>query len=428
MATNKAKATIYLDKSHKKNNGESTIYIRVAYNRIRRYYATFFRIPKIEGVKYYSLTNEDFEKVVSSKPGKKFSDIADQLQETRIRAQKIIDSLSVFSFEAFDKKYNSDRTGNDTIEKVFYEKINKLIEGGRIGYAESFRCAKNSLVEFKPNATFIDVTIDFLTAYEKWMLQKGRTRATIGFYVRNLRTMYNSEVNRGYAKNDQYPFGKERYKIPKGKNEKKALPIEDIGLIYNYKAKPNSTKERAQQYFIFSYLLNGANCKDIAQLKFENIKGKFIEFVRAKTINTVEEPKPIKVPLTKEIEAVINKIGNSDRNPHNYIFPILTADLTPTRQRQFILQQIAVINDYLKIITTDLKISQHVTLMTARHSFATIQQQSGASTAQISEALGHRSQTTTANYLAGFRDETKIEMAKNLLKFKKTNGKSATKK
>ncbi len=50
---------------------------------------------------------------------------------------------------------------------------------------------------------------------------------------------------------------------------------------------------------------------------------------------------------------------------------------------------------------------------------AAILQRSGASTSFISEALDHSSEKTTQNYLAGFEDESKREINKALLAFKK---------
>lgn len=44
-------------------------------------------------------------------------------------------------------------------------------------------------------------------------------------------------------------------------------------------------------------------------------------------------------------------------------------------------------------------------------------QRSGASLEYIGEALGHGSMKTTQNYLAGFEDEHKREMAKVLTAF-----------
>ena len=59
----------------------------------------------------------------------------------------------------------------------------------------------------------------------------------------------------------------------------------------------------------------------------------------------------------------------------------------------------------MKRIAKNLQINKEVTTYFARHSFATVLRNSGASTEFISEALGHSSMRTTQNYLAGFEEE-----------------------
>ena len=101
-----------------------------------------------------------------------------------------------------------------------------------------------------------------------------------------------------------------------------------------------------------------------------------------------------------------------------YIFPVLSPNLAPERERQLIQQLTHVINDNMKTVVKAIGIENDVTTYAARHSFATILQRSGASTEFISEALGHSNVRTTQNYLAGFEDEAKKETVKALIAFK----------
>ena len=57
-------------------------------------------------------------------------------------------------------------------------------------------------------------------------------------------------------------------------------------FIINYTAKRDAD-EVAFDYWVFSFISNGMNFKDIAFLKYGNINGDFIEFRRAKTKRTV---------------------------------------------------------------------------------------------------------------------------------------------
>jgi site-specific recombinase XerD len=60
----------------------------------------------------------------------------------------------------------------------------------------------------------------------------------------------------------------------------------------------------------------------------------------------------------------------------------------------------------MKRIAKNLEINKEVTTYFARHSFATVLRNSGASMEFISEALGHSDMKTTKSYLAGFEQET----------------------
>ena len=60
----------------------------------------------------------------------------------------------------------------------------------------------------------------------------------------------------------------------------------------------------------------------------------------------------------------------------------------------------------MKLIAKELELNKEVTTYFARHSFATVLRNSGASMEFISEALGHSDMKTTKSYLAGFEQET----------------------
>ena len=83
----------------------------------------------------------------------------------------------------------------------------------------------------------------------------------------------------GLVPRENYPFGEKKYQIPTGVNIKKALPIEEIGKFYNHQsdASPEGqAKAEAKDYWLFTYLGNGINMKDIALLKYKNIPGDYI--------------------------------------------------------------------------------------------------------------------------------------------------------
>ena len=85
-------------------------------------------------------------------------------------------------------------------------------------------------------------------------------------------------------------------------NRKKALEIKDIEKIFGYKAEENSQEAFSRDIWVFSYLCNGINMKDICLLRYTDITNDTIVFRRAKTIQTNRKSKSIEV---------INKYGTS---------------------------------------------------------------------------------------------------------------------
>jgi len=157
----------------------------------------------------------------------------------------------------------------------------------------------------------------------------------------------------------------------------------------------------------FGSKANGINVKDMCLLKYENIKGEVLEFLRAKTARTKRKVEPIRVSLVDDLKKIIKKWGNVKKDDNTYIFHVLTEGLTSDRETQLIQQVTGVINDHMRVIAKQLGIQTDCTTYAARHSFATILQRSGVSTEFISEAFGHSNVKTTQSYLAGFEDESK---------------------
>lgn len=134
-------------------------------------------------------------------------------------------------------------------------------------------------------------------------------------------------------------------------------------------------------------------------------------------INTTKSSKPISVAYTDDLRRLIDKWGNKDRSPENYIFRFISEDMTEKQIRRTLDRLIKRTNDHMKKIASEVGIEKTVTTYTARHSFSTVLKRSGVSTEYIGESLGHNNLRTTELYLDSFEDETKKEVAKHLTAF-----------
>lgn len=400
------------DKRILRQDGTYAVKLRITYNRMQKYYPV-----------NVSLTTEEWDKVYTAKPRKEFKEHLLYFNEIEQKAIDIIKDMPTFSFPAFEKKFNKKpKQEIDTIS-LFESYIQQLKNESRIGTADSYSWALTSIKNFiatkrKKKLNFSDVTPELLKEYEQWMIDKENSTNTIGIYLRSLRTIINTAISEGYLDKDAYPFGKRKYQIPSGKNTKKALKMVDIGSIINFKTT-SKFQERARDLWVFSYLCNGANMKDIVKLKYKNIIGDQIHFIRSKTErSTKQDLKSISAFILPETARIIDKWGSKDRNPETYIFGIIDKDDNPEKVHAKVKQTYRRINEHMKKIGTALGIDIKLTTYSARHSFATVLKRSGASTEFISESLGHKDLKTTENYLDSFENDLKESYQKKLMDFK----------
>lgn len=161
------------------------------------------------------------------------------------------------------------------------------------------------------------------------------------------------------------------------------------------------------------------NMADVANLKYKNIDGNNIEFYRQKTIDTVKVKTPIKVYLMPEIREIIKSIGNENREPDNYIFPIFKIGFSEIEKHNRLKQHIKITNKYIRRVAAANGIDEKITTYYARHSYSTILKRSGASIEFIGEQLGHQNTKTTQSYLDSFEDEHRAKHSASLINFAK---------
>ncbi len=159
------------------------------------------------------------------------------------------------------------------------------------------------------------------------------------------------------------------------------------------------------------------NIQDIAVLKFKNLKGDRIEYIRTKTKDTNRKLKQITTFLNDYSISIIDKYKRKYGQENDYVFQILESGLVPEQEKARVKGFTRFINQHIKIIATNNSLPVDISTYWARHSFATLLVNKGASLEFMSEALGHSDLITTQIYFAGFTDDTKKDFAKGLLDF-----------
>jgi integrase/recombinase XerD len=440
--------SIIQDTRRIKNNGKYPL-------KLRLYYKDTVLYPLI-----YELSKTEFEKLDAKRVTEHLSEIRYNLKLITDKAKEIANQITPFDFEKFYDRFvfknkffvqrkkteikqpfvesSSDEIPDEWKKKfpllkekpagpsycstIFYDIIKSLLFQNRIGTARSYHTSYNSLKLFRGNMRISEMTAQYLKEYESWMINtKGNSKTTVGFNTRCFRAVFNEAIELKLIGRESYPFGKRRYKIPSGKNIKKALYNDSISKLYSTPAETNN-QQRAKDFWFFSFYGNGMNVKDIIYLKYKNIKGEFLVFERAKTENTTQsEPVIISTFINDDMKRIMNKWGNEDKSPSNYIFPILISGITAIRQDELKRNFISFINNNMAKISEKAGIGKIVKTMEARHSASTIMKNAGVSPHYIKESLGHTSLKTTENYLAGFENDQRKEFAKVLEEFKVVN-------
>jgi integrase len=438
-------AAVILDTRRlKKKSSNFPVKLRVTHQRITKIYQTI-----------HSLTEIEFQKLKAPNISAGLQVIRDDLKITQTGAQSLITGMDTFTFSEFEREFAADhrllvkrqtrkvppppeeegnvdyseyyksfsifreeRGQQDTIAFTYFKVVKQLINERRVGSALKYQYSYTSLKKFGGNIRMAEVTVGYLRRYETWMLGRGRAKATVGVFLRPLRAVFNVAIDNGLIKRDRYPFGRNKYLIPNSRNLKKALDMKSIAKIYQY--QPSSLEEEyAKDLWFFCYFGNGMNPKDLAHLKFKNIEGQFLTFERAKTeFTTRSNPKPITAYINEDMQRIMDRWGNQDSSLNNYIFPVLTPDLSVLQTYFKVTRFTSFINSWMKHIGEGLGIVIKLTTIVSRHSFSTQLKRSGVSTEFIQEALGHTDIRTTENYLDSFENDVKKQFAGKLSAFK----------
>jgi site-specific recombinase XerD len=412
--------SIVLDKRRVKATGKYPVKLRV-FNRIlkkdKRYLLDI------------DLTDKEFQTIWMNSDNKNLrgtnNEMRLKLQKFENRANEVANQMTVFDFGKFETKLFRKSSDKNNVNYHFKKIISLNLKNNKVGTAESYKYTSKSITDFSESEkkcsidklTFNLITADWLKEYENYMLSKGKSLTTIAIYTRTLRAIFNNAIHEQDISIDIYPFGAKKdnkYQILKASKVKKAL--NSLQLKTLFEAKPTNENEAlAKEFWFFSYACNGMNFKDIALLRYSDIKDNKFTYYRAKTFDKTAEKTTITIYLTDYTKNIISKYGN--KNESSFVFNIIDAKDDSLTQYKKIKNFTRLVNDHIKRIAKANDLPNDISTYWARHSFATNSLRKGASMEFISEALNHSDLNVTKNYFAGFEDEAKKDFANTLLDF-----------
>lgn len=292
-------------------DGSKTVVLRVTHERKRQYLSMGLSCaPESWDSKKHQLKK-------SYNP-ENFKDLNYGLSLKKSKARKII-----FDLESSGKPFNIDllkeklavKKEKMNVSEFFEKRIKELPDLGKIGNASVYRTSKNALSKFpiSKDIRFQDLTDQILVSYEAFLRKSGCSNNTIFNYMRTLRALYNSAISQGIADRDLYPFynnyTRSGYQMGKLKTatQKRAITMDDLKKISEYKAKELSAEHDAKLFFLFSYYAWGINFTDMANLRWgKNIQGDVLVYTRAKTRHT----KTFRIPIKPQLKAILDYFKN----------------------------------------------------------------------------------------------------------------------
>lgn len=384
-----------LDRRRIKSNGLYPVKIEVIYRRRQKYFSS--------GV---DMSEDEWDAgPLQGTDGYKFSEVRKCFEAVVENVSRQLSSGS-FSIETLEGTGSKCVTVNAYLENMAEE----FRLAGRINSYYRCRSTLRNVEKFAGrNILFSDITVIWLKSCEQFWLRDGKNFTTVSIYMKTVKCALNRAVADGCLFAGQMPFGKGGYLIPKGVSRKLALSKDQISKIIRYKG--DLRLERYRDLWLFSYLCNGINFKDMLLLKYRNVIGGEICFVRSKTESSYSSSKVVRAVMTSEMSEIISRWGNHpDGNPDTFIFPYANGIEGDFAVANMVRKVICMCNLALKKIAESLEIPRFTTYA-ARHSFATVLLKSGVNIKFISECLGHSSLSVTETYLAGFDHDDRIRNA-----------------
>lgn len=398
-----ATVKLVLHKSNMFKDGTYPLVFQIIHKRRKKIIYTKYRIAEVH-------LDVDHGKVCYAADGS-LSRKTVQLINRNIRQQlkEITDRIEKLEYVGIDYSVNdldnnrSFRHSPYLMQYIQTQINNKLVER-KEGTASAYRNTLLSMTKYLKGRDIkvSGVTPSFVRKYESFLIINKVTVNTISFYMRNLKTLFNTFMNDNHCLQEN-PFKVTRTSICK--TTKRALPRKELIRLaeLTFDLKSESHLEFARDVFMFSYYTRGMSLVDIVYLKKSQIVDEMISYTRKKS------KQPIKIRMTKNIQDLIMKYDNNS----DYVWPILDIYSSRSLYEQYRLA-LGRIDHNLKTVGAYANLSVPLTSYMARHSWATQAKEVGTPISIISEGLGHTSEKITQIYLKEF-DSSVIDRVNELV-------------
>ncbi len=369
------------------SNGEYPVVIRVAYNGLP---SKYIRVNGLSSTK--KQWNKELSRFRKTKTNYKALNL--KLSEIEKKIDDIVEDLKLsyeFSYQNFKDKYLGVDKIDVSIIGGYKQKMSELKQLDKMG---TYTFYENSLASINKyagnkNLVFDDITYQFLNKYIHKKLVDGVKSNSIAVYLKGLRAIHIKHCR----ENDlPLPTVYARIKIQSliKPTRKRSLLLVELKRFMAY--VPKSMHEQlAMDVFMFSFYCRGINLMDIAKLTSANLVNGRIEYQRSKTSGEFS------IKIIPEVQTILDQYNGKES-----LLPVIKNSTIPFRDA--VKNYNKTLNKILRRIAKENKLPKDLSMYWARHTFAQMSRESGASIEVISAALGHADLKTTQTYLRSFSD------------------------
>ena len=143
------------------------------------------------------------------------------------------------------------------------------------GTRSVYEGTRSKILAFDKGCTFETMDRNWLSRFEKQMIDSGMKTNAYAIHLRNIRAVFNYAIDEEIT--TLYPFRK--FKIKKEETRKRSLTVEQLRQLRDYPCEPY--QERYRDMFMLMFYLIGVNAVDLFNAK-ELVNGR-LEYKRAKT-------------------------------------------------------------------------------------------------------------------------------------------------
>lgn len=435
-------------------NIQLPVCVRVTLQKEIKYLATGYHCS-IE--KFQAMCEEQFNADYNGSRKRTYMAERDEAIAAMERVKDIIVAVDAeyshkINLQTVQDRFNGKQDEGQTLNDVLVEVIAQKRKEGKIGTSQSYECAlrrfQEDMCKRKRNnrekeakdreyigMPFDRISNDFVKKWREKMLAQGVNETTAGIYLRCMRVIVNSCIERGQMQGDTKSLFKDARLSFTNKRTGEFLNADTMQRLYDFWLADEATGKDGKElfaprdkralfrdlgYFLFSYLGNGLNVANMADLTYNehyhNSNDTELAFMRKKTGDRTNDKSFVIIPIDlTPVQALLARLANKPV-AGGYVFPINKDGESEAVKEEHARKCNANIRKALSKLAPLAGLDATPTAAWARHSFATNLSNAGVPIKYIDSSMGHTDGKEVINfYLGGYPHGKRVEYNSLLL-------------